>query len=423
MAIVADDVSKVNRFSSDVLVAISLPSRLSIRHLKIVAALSRNKNIQATAQEMNMTRASVTKALRRLESVVPAPVFFRTSNGFELSRFGRQFVGALAKSLHYLDQAEVEVSLISDPKARQPYRFFSKLTHTQISAFMTTVAAGSQTQAASRLKLSQPAVNMALRDMQRNVGTPLLKKHSNRLLVNECGELIFNALQRSFEEIDDFLSLYADATNKIRSRISVGILPLASAILTARVVQKLSQMHTKATITVVEGTYDSLRRALRTGEIDLIIGGLGNASNDHEVSYIPLFDDELVAVVKSGHPTLRRTGFDVKDCQEFDWVVPRKGTPARQALEAAVINHSINLPRNVIETNSLLTMRALLLESDRIGFMTRSQAATDERAGLIRILKKVKLHARLSIGVRLRKDREPSGLLKLLLEQLELPHK
>src|SRR5258708_31553716 len=72
-----------------------------------------------------------------------------------------------------------------------------------------------------------------------------------------------------------------------------------------------------------------------------------------------MFEDPYVVAVRKGHRLAAQSVISTADLAAFDWVAPQPGMPRR--------------PRLVVETSSLAMIMAMLMESECITLLSRSQ--------------------------------------------------
>lgn len=144
--------------------------------------------------------------------------------------------------------------------------------------------------------------------------------------------------------------------------------------------------HPYLDVSTIEGPYDDLVAGLRCGDIDIMIGALRGSSADKDLQEEEILDDSLSAVVRAGHPLLNQQDLQWQNLLRFQWVLPRQGTPTRTLFESAIVDHGLTVPPHMIETSSLVMLRGLLLESDRITILSRHQIRFEEQAGLLAAL-------------------------------------
>jgi LysR family transcriptional regulator, regulator for genes of the gallate degradation pathway len=100
----------------------------------------------------------------------------------------------------------------------------------------------------------------------------------------------------------------------------------------------------------------------------------------------------------------------------FAWVAPLPGSPLRAHFEKLFNDAAVPAPAATIECNSLLTARALLLESDRLMLLSAQQIYYEQRAGLLVARPHPQGRVIRRIGVTQRRDWRPTAAQGKLLE-------
>src|SRR5262249_30860918 len=78
---------------------------------------------------------------------------------------------------------------------------------------------GSFSRAARELRLTQPAVSMQVRQLEREVGLPLLERVGKRTYTTKAGELLLAHASRAIQELDRGLDLIHDLRRTAAPRI------------------------------------------------------------------------------------------------------------------------------------------------------------------------------------------------------------
>ena len=123
------------------------------------------------------------------------------------------------------------------------------------------------------------------------------------------------------------------------------------------------------TIEIVIGINNVLREALRSGELDLVVGPSALERADEFVSYA-LQTDEVVVAAGEQHPLLRRR-VSLKDLLTHRWVLPHRSAEQRIWLEDVFRKHGLPAPQVQIETNSLYLLPELIAHTPLLTFMPR----------------------------------------------------
>jgi LysR family transcriptional regulator of gallate degradation len=187
----------------------------------------------------------------------------------------------------------------------------------------------------------------------------------------------------------------------------------------ARAVNLLLKEHPNVQVVMIEGTYRSLIDELLCGDIDLIVGGL-NHPPISEVVQEHLFHDDQSLVVRKGHPLTTKKKLSLSDLSGLEWVVPRRGTPTRKRFDEIIKAATLEIGEHPVESDSLLTRRALLLDSDRVALFSRRQVLLEESAGLLAILPIKVDKTSIPVGIHMRADALPSVGVQTLVRHLHV---
>jgi len=391
----------------------------NLRRLRAVGEVARCGSVRRAAQTLYLTQPTVTRAVQKLERDIGLPLFERTAGGMTCTPYGNAVSRRARLMQAHLDKAGVELAALQQGLCdRPPSALAHALTHRHLQALIAIADHGTQSAAAAQLQISQPAVTQALSNLEQLAGLPLLLRTSRGMAATAAGEVLIRRGKLALAELAALRSDIAEHLGMVMGSVNVGVLPLAGTLLVPRAINRLLQTHPDLHVSLVDGPYDTLLQKLRCGDLDVVVGPLRTPCPAHDVQQQALFDGELSVIARKGHPLGQQRGLVLADLHNWPWVLPGSRTPARLLIERVMRNAGLDVPDNPVEANGLATLRALLMESDRITIISRHQIYFEERGELLGVLP-VKLEdtAR-SIGITTRIDAShPQGVLALL-EQL-----
>ena len=240
--------------------------------------------------------------------------------------------------------------------------------------------------ASRRLNLSQPTVTKALQDIEGTLNVPLFKRSNRGLEPTAYGEIfarhakiVLAQLRHAAEELEDLRAGYS-------GKVTVGTLLAASASILPDAIALLKKERPAVAISVVVGTYDILMPSLLDGDLDMVLGRLPELGRSRALVYEDFYAEPVCLVVRRGHPLLRKRRLTLSDLANEAWLLPLPETALRRQIERAFLDANAPLPRNVIESVSILTNRVLLRKSDSIAVMPYHVALDDVEHGLLAIL-------------------------------------
>lgn len=393
------------------------PTDMSMRHLRAFLAVARCGNAHKAALSLCVTQPAVTRAIQELEQELDSPLFERTARSMMLTDAGELLYQGTVRALSQFDKAERELANIGIMR-RPSSSLVARVTHRHLRALLAIAEHHTETLAALYLGLSQPSVTRALRELECIVETPLFQRTTRGMLTTSAGEVLLRHTKLMFSELAAARDDLVAHGNDVRGRVVVGSLPLASTLLVPRAVTLLKDEYPTLSITILEGTYETLLDRLRCGEIDLLVGVLRDPVPCDDVVQEALFEDQLSVVVRPGHPLIKRQCRTLADLIDAEWVLPYKGAPSRQIFERLLDQAGLATPQQAIESNALLTIRALLLESDRVSVLSRNQIHYEALHDMLVVLPIDMRGSERQVGVTTRADVNRSVGVSALIRSL-----
>jgi DNA-binding transcriptional LysR family regulator len=240
--------------------------------------------------------------------------------------------------------------------------------------------------ASRRLSLTQPTLTKALQDVESTLGLKLFERSNRGIEPTEYGEIfarhakvLLAQLRHAAEELENLRVGYS-------GKVTVGTLLAASASILPDAIVLLKNERPGVAISVIVGTYDILMPALLAGDLDMVLGRLPTEGHSRALVYEEFYAEPICVVVRRGHPLTRKRRLTLRELANQPWLLPLPETELHRQIERAFIDAGANLPKNVIESVSILTNRVLLRKSDCVGVMPYHVALDDVEHGLLAIL-------------------------------------
>jgi DNA-binding transcriptional LysR family regulator len=201
----------------------------------------------------------------------------------------------------------------------------------QLAAFCAVVERRSFSQAAERLGVTQPAVSLQVRALEKRLGTQLLDRSGRRVEPTEAGLRLYHGAQRllSFEEqlLDE---VAGEADGELTGELQIGASTGPAAIVLPLLLCEFQQEHpgVKIALTVSDTQLVVERVAAR----ELELGIVGAARRHRAVRFEPFLEDEVILAVPPGHPFAGRT-VSLDDLRGENLIVMQEGAGVRQIVE------------------------------------------------------------------------------------------
>lgn len=172
------------------------------------------------------------------------------------------------------------------------------VTLKQLRAFAEVARARGFTRAAERCGLSQPALTVAIRQLEEALGTALLERTTRRVRLSADGLAFLPTAERLLAEVDGAIqSMRAGAAAE---RVSVAALPSMAALVLPGAVSAIMAESPETVVHVRDANSSAVQRRVRAGEVDFGLGSLWE--NDSEIHVEPLLTDRFGLACREDHP-------------------------------------------------------------------------------------------------------------------------
>lgn len=388
-----------------------------LRRLFLFDAVCETGGIGLAAARAGRTQPAVSLAIGKLESSFGGALFERGYGGSELTAEGVILHRRVRRMLDQMERAVADLTGDADVRTAHVGTICRHLTDSQVRCHIAIAHCGSAAEAAQQLGISQPAVHRAARQIEQTVGATLYRRRVHSVSANAAGIEFARCLSLAMYEIAQAREDLAHARGQLTGKISLGVLPMLAPRLVARAIERLRRQYPDAKVTVDEGSHSQLLRELRFGNIDVIIGALREPRLTGSIQENELFADPYVVAVRKGHRLAGKARIAARDLASFDWVVPQRNLPRRAAIDS-MLARLPGKPPLVVETSSLAMMMAMLVESDCITLLSRSQIREAYPGSEMVALELETPEASRVVGYTLRTDWLGTPMQQAFIEQL-----
>ncbi len=212
------------------------------------------------------------------------------------------------------------------------------ITLRHLKIFETVARCGSISRAAAELHLTQPAVSMQMKQLEEQIGLPLLEQVGKRMFLTEAGqELRGHARDIAARMVD-----LNDAMDQLRG-LERGLLRLA-VVSTANyflpdLIADFNRRYPGVRVSLHVANRESVLSALADNSTDLAITGQPPDMLDVVAQHF--MDNPLVVIAAPGHPLAAQRAIPLQRMAEETLVVRESGSGTRAAMERHFAAHGV----------------------------------------------------------------------------------
>jgi DNA-binding transcriptional LysR family regulator len=253
----------------------------------------------------------------------------------------------------------------------------------QLAAFCAVVERESFSQAAARLGVTQPAVSLQVRALEKRLGRQLLDRSGRRVVPTEAGLRLYRGAQRLLALEKQLLEdVAAEDEGSLRGRLEVGASTGPGGTVLALLLCEFQRKNPE--LTVALSVLDTQRVVELVARRELELGVVGAARRQRSVSFEPLFRDEVLLVCPPGHPFAGRT-LSLDELATEPLIVMQAGAGVRAVIEEELRRAGLRL-RDLdvhLELGLQESVKSAVSAGYGVTFISRSAVEAELAAGTL----------------------------------------
>ena len=202
----------------------------------------------------------------------------------------------------------------------------------QLAAFCAVVEKKSFSQAAERLGVTQPAVSLQIRALEKRLGVQLVDRSGRRVEPTEAGQRLYRNAQRVLAAESQLLDEIGEG-ERIAGRFELGASTGPGGSVVPIVLGELTRAHPDLSVALTVADTHRIIELVADRAVEL--GVVGFARRHRSVVFEPLFRDQVVLACPPGHRFAGKT-VSLDDLREETLILMQEGAGVREAIEDAL---------------------------------------------------------------------------------------
>jgi DNA-binding transcriptional LysR family regulator len=255
----------------------------------------------------------------------------------------------------------------------------------QLAAFCAVVERKSFSQAAERLGVTQPAVSLQVRSLEKRLGHRLLDRSGRRVEPTEAGLALYRGAQRMIALEGQLLEeLEAGEDGDLGGTLEVGASTGPGSTVVPVLLCEFQRANPGVAISLsISDTQTVVDRVARR---ELELGVVGAARRHRGVTFEPFFRDEVVLACPPDHGFAGRT-INLDELKQEPLIVMQEGAGVRQVIEDELRRAGTRLrdlePR--LELGLQESARSAVAAGYGVTFISRAAIEADLAAGTLAV--------------------------------------
>jgi DNA-binding transcriptional LysR family regulator len=253
----------------------------------------------------------------------------------------------------------------------------------QLAAFCAVVDRRSFSQAAERLGVTQPAVSLQVRALEKRLGTQLLDRSGRRVEPTEAGWRLYRGAQKLLaleEQIESDVA--ASVEGELQGELLIGASTGPAAIVVPLLLGEFQRENPGVHVSLTVSDTSTVVERVAARELEL---GIVGASRRHRgVRFEPFFSDEVILACPPGHRFAGRT-VALEELRGEPLILMQEGAGVRQIVEDALRKLGVRL-RDLdvrLELGLQESVRRAVQAGYGVTFISRTAVESELEAGTL----------------------------------------
>jgi DNA-binding transcriptional LysR family regulator len=285
----------------------------------------------------------------------------------------------------------------------------------QIEAFVRIAASGSVRAASEAMFLSQPAVSMALADLERQLGQPLFDRERGRLHLNDRGRDLLPLARELLERHQEFMRMATGEVLTVAGELRVGTSNTVGNYRVGELVGPFVAAHPSVSLRLTVSNTRTIADALLDHAID--VGCVEGPVSHAAILPVPWREDRLVVCARPGHRLAGRRRIRPDDLSGESWILREQGSATRALSEQALAMLSDS--RTVLELDQTEAIKQAVIAGLGLACLPEVAVVDAVQTGRLCVLATPFLDLRRTLTVLVHQERYRGATLKAFLASLD----
>jgi len=258
------------------------------------------------------------------------------------------------------------------------------ITLRQLQYFAALVQHRHFGRAAEACAVTQPALSMQIRDLERTLGVELVERRRGEAMLTDTGAEVARRAERILSATRDIVDMARHGERLLVGRLQIGVIPTLAPYVLPNILPLLRRRHPELRVELRETQTHVLLHELARGALDVVMLALPIAEG--EIETIRLFDDPFVLAVPASDPRPENRRVRAQDIDQQSLILLEEG----HCLRDQALAYCTSARRDAsLGATSLATVMQMVANGYGITLLPRVAVdveVRDERVKLLRFV-------------------------------------
>ena len=253
----------------------------------------------------------------------------------------------------------------------------------QLEAFYLVVKKKSFTRAAEELNVTQPAVTIQVRSLEKSLNLKLIHHVGKRVHLTEEGELLYQYGEKIFDLVSEADETMRDFRKLMRGTLRIGTTKNYARYIMPSLLSEFQRRFPRIKVILDEGNSEDMARSVVEMKNELAIISQLNLDRKIKSSFFSTI--EFVLVTSPEHRFSKRESISLRELNGEPVILREKGSGSRAAILRKFQEYGI-WPSVIIEASSLGFIRDYVKQNKGVSFMFEPDIKEELEKGSLKVI-------------------------------------
>lgn len=294
-----------------------------------------------------------------------------------------------------------------------------EVTLRQLNYLLQVQEKASFTAAANLLGITQPALSIAIAQLEEAVGATLVERGTRPVMLTEVGEVMAACAQRVTREIKQAREEIGALESGRIGRLDICMSPSATGPAVTEVLSQMVDEFPLLEIHISHGVLPSAADRLHSGEISVLLGTAVDSLTDKTLNIEPLLEVEMIVVAGANHELTKKSTIELEDLARHPWIQIGDIRANFPAWVDAFDKAKLDLPRLAVDIRNLALVREMLMQHKLLTVLPKPLVQADLRTGLLQVVMPADLDWKITFNAVTSTIKRPPSAVRIFLERLQ----
>lgn len=237
----------------------------------------------------------------------------------------------------------------------------------QLDTFLAVAAEGSFSRAGKKLLRTQPAISLALKRLESELGEKLIDRSSKELVLTDAGRLVLDYGRRLYNVRRELRNALSELRDKQAGKLTIGANESTALYLITHI-EDFRRLYPKVKVEIRRSLSSQIPEEVLAGTLDL--GAISYQPVGAELTSTVIYHDALVLVVSPEHRLAGRGEVSIQELGMETFIAHNVLSPFREKVLEVFEQHDVPLHMDV-EMPTIETIRKLVQRNLGVAFVPK----------------------------------------------------